>query len=112
MKRNEYDAIYMQDGNIGLEYVYKNHRLSGEKIIPLKELSKIGAFKCNEDRIVIRCGKCGIYMNFAHGLSGIASGKWFCPECGTFVKETTVNRYIGELEPKVDEDDNDYDEYY
>ncbi len=110
-RKNEYDAIYLQDGDFGTEYVYKNHQLGGERFIPLKELSKIGAFKCNDDKIFIRCGKCDIYMNFAHGLSGIALGKWFCPECETFVKETTVNRYISELEPLVDED-NDYDEYY
>lgn len=110
-RKNEYDAIYLQDGDFGTEYTYKNHRLGGESFIPLKELSKIGAFKCNDDKILIRCGKCNIYMNFAHGLSGIASGKWFCPECGTFVKETTVNRYISELEPLVDEDD-DYDNIY
>lgn len=111
-RKNEYDEIYLHTGKFGTEYVYKNHRLSGENFIPLKELSKIGAFKCNDDRIVIRCGKCNINMDFAHGINGASTGKWFCPECGTFVKEATVNRYISELVPKVDEDDNDYDEYY
>lgn len=111
-RKNEYDEIYLHTGKFGTEYVYKNHRLSGENFIPLKELSKIGAFKCNDDRIVIRCGACGIHMNFAHGLKGVATGKWFCPECGTFVKEAMVNHYIGELKPKFEENDNDYDEYY
>lgn len=111
-KRNEYDEIYLKNNDFGMEYIYKNHRLGGERFIPSEELSKIGAFKCNDDRIVIRCGACGIYMNFAHGLKGVATGKWFCPECGTFVKEATVNRYVGELEPKFEENDNDYDEYY
>lgn len=110
-KKSEYDEIYLQDGDFISEYTYKNHRLSGERFLPSEELSKIGAFRCNEDKIIIRCGKCDIYMNFAHGLKGVATGKWFCPECGTYVKETTVNRYISELEPLIDEDD-DYDEYY
>lgn len=43
-KRNEYDEIYLQDGNIGIEYTYKIHRLGGERFIPSEELSKIGAF--------------------------------------------------------------------
>lgn len=111
-KKNEYDEIYLQDSNTGMEYTYKHHRLGGEKFIPSEELSKIGAFKCNEDRVFIRCGECDIYMNFAHRPVEVGNGKWFCPKCGTFVKETTVNRYIGEIKPMIDEDNDDYDEYY
>lgn len=112
-KRNEYDEIYLKDNNFGLEYIYKNHRLGGERIIPSEEFYKIETFKYNEDKILIRCGKCDINMDFAHGINGASTGKWFCPECGTYVKETTVNRYISELEPLVDEDeDDDYDDIY
>lgn len=111
-RKDEYEEIYLKDGKFGIEYTYKNNQLGGEQLIRPEDVHRIGISKCSEDEMFIRCGKCDVYMDYIYSLKGIANGKWLCPECGTFVKEPTVNRYISELEPFVDEDDNDYDEYY
>lgn len=48
-------------------------------------------------------------MDYIHSLRNSFSGKWLCSECGTYVRETTVNRYIGELPDIMD---TDYDDIY
>lgn len=110
-RKDEYDEIYSQSKGFGFEYTYKNHGLGREKIINQSDVRKIGASKHNDDKTFIRCGRCNVYMDYIHSLRNSFSGKWICPNCGTYVRETTVNRYIGELEPLIEED-NDYDEFY
>ena len=108
-KNDEYDKIYLLDGDFGFAYTYKNHYLGNEKIVHPDDIIKIGASKCNSDKIFIECGKCHMYMNYIHSLNNSFSGKWLCPECGTYVRETTVNRYVGELPDIMD---TDYDDIY
>ena len=109
IRKDEYNDIYLQNGDFGLEYTYKNHTLGREQIVHHDDIKRIDSSKYNEDRVLIRCGKCNVYMNYIHSLSNSFSGKWLCPECGTYVRETTVNRYIGELPDIVD---TDYDDIY
>ena len=108
-KNDEYDKIYLLDGDFGFAYTYKNHYLGNEKIVHPDDIIKIGASKCNGDKIFIECGKCHTYMNYIHSLNNSFSGKWMCPECSTYVRETTVNRYVSELPDIMD---TDYDNIY
>lgn len=108
--KDEYNEIYLQDGNFGLEYTYKNHYLGKENIIRPNDIGKIGTSKHNEELVFIRCGKCDIHMDYIHSINTSFSGKWVCPKCGTYVKEMTVNKYISKLPNLID--DNNYDDIY
>lgn len=110
IRKDEYNDIYLNDGDFGFEYTYKNHTLGKERLIHSDDIKKIGSSKCDENKTFIRCGKCDVFMDYVHSLGNSFSGKWLCPECGTYVRETTVNRYIGELPDLVDTDD--YDDIY
>lgn len=107
--KDEYNEVYLQGGDFGFEYTYKNHTLGKERIIHPNDVKKFDPSKHDENKTFIRCGKCDVLMNYVHGLGNSFSGKWFCPECGTYVRETTVNRYIGELQDLMD---TDYDDIY
>ena len=108
-RKDEYNDIYLKDGEFGFEYTYKNHSLGKERIIHPDDIKKIDPSKYNEDRTLIKCGKCNTYMNYVHSLKNSFSGKWVCLDCGTYVRETTVNRYIGELQDLMD---TEYDDIY
>lgn len=108
-RKDEYNDIYLQYGGFGIEYTYKNHTLGKERIIHPNDIAKIEPSKYTEERILIKCGKCNVHMDYISGLRNSFSGKWLCPECGTYVRETTVNRYISELPDLVD---IDYDDIY
>lgn len=108
-RKDEYNDIYLKDGGFGFEYTYKNHALGKERIIHPEDVKRIEPSKYSSDKTLIRCGKCNVYMDYIHSLRNSFSGKWLCPECGTYVRETTVNRYIGELPDIMD---TDYDDIY
>ncbi|MDO5399102.1 MAG: hypothetical protein Q4G33_14375 [bacterium] len=109
-RKDEYNEIYLQNGNFWLSYTYKNHTLGKEQIIYPHEIVKIGTSKCNENKIFIKCGKCNVYMNYIHSLRSSFSGKWMCSHCGSYVRETTVNTYIDRLPDLMK--DNEYDDIY
>lgn len=107
--KDEYNEIYLQDGNFGFVYSYKNHHLGNEQIVYPQEIAKIGTSKHNKDKIFIECEKCNLYMDYIHSLKNSFSGKWICPHCGMYIRETTVNKFISELPDLID---TDYDDIY
>ncbi len=108
-RKDEYNDIYLKDDGFGFEYTYKNHTLGKERIIHPEDVKRIEPSKYNGDKTLIRCGKCNVYMDYIHSLRNSFSGKWLCPKCGTYIRETTVNRYIEGLPDIMD---TDYDDIY
>lgn len=94
--KDEYDDIYEQYENSGFEFVYKNKRLGKSKTIFKEEVDGIDISKRNNDDIplFVKCGSCGIYMDFEMGPNDDLDGWWKCPDCGARVKERTVYRHL------------------
>lgn len=112
-RKDEYDEIYLQDGDFGLEYTYKNHCLGKENTIQPDDIKTIGTSKHNDDEVplFIKCGNCGIHMDYIHSLKGPLTGRWICPNCGTYVRELTVYNHIDKMNNTGLMDD-DYDDIY
>lgn len=108
--KNEYYKKCDETGDMGFEIRYKNGRLGRIKNVYPDSMRRIGFSKCNDDEphIFIECGNCNTYMNFINSIQNSFSGKWICPKCGKYVRQTTVNRHFAEHET-YDEYDNYYD---
>lgn len=97
---NEFDRIYEGIRDSGFEFVYNNRRLSKSKLIYQKDIRQIPESKGNADRMFVKCGTCGVYMDFADGVDTLG-GRWVCPSCGVKVRERTAYT-------QLDRENNDF----
>lgn len=82
----------MKEELYAFEFKYNKGRLSKSKCISKNELESIPAIKINIDSTptVVKCGTCNEYMDYEESKEYGLVGKWICPVCGKWVKETTV----------------------
>ena len=115
--RDEYNDIFDPAQVTGFEFTYGSRHLGKSKPISQSEMGRIEPTKCgNQDDVplYVRCRKCGAYMDFTNGPTGMMDGKWICPTCGVGVRERSVfNQLERENEEFLnDMDSDDYDEYW
>ena len=91
-KKDEYDDIYGQYAESGFEFNYSSKRIGKSKPIFKDVIDTIDATKSNNSDIplFVNCKKCGTYMDYQAGDSGMFSSWYKCPVCGSRVKESTV----------------------
>ena len=117
-RMDEHDSAYGARPAYGFEFTYRSRRLGRSRAVFEEAAWEIDPAKHNNDDaypLYVKCGTCGVYMDFRAGPTGDLDGHWRCPNCGVRVREltayTALDRENREFEAGLNRDrDEDWNE--